>query len=176
MPASLFFYLYSFGSFFFSSRRRHTRCSRDWSSDVCSSDLVQLRPKIFQKDLGESIDVPQRGTQVVGDRISKGFELFIQGFQFGGPPAQVFVQLLDFLFGPFALGDVFDDSSKAGWPTIGPSNEKNGEQNGDTRSVLSYVLFFVLGRFPRFQDLFNDVRLGIAVLNWVDVPILFPIQ
>src|SRR5256884_9494911 len=26
--------------FFFSSRRRHTRCSRDWSSDVCSSDLA----------------------------------------------------------------------------------------------------------------------------------------
>src|SRR3989449_7245136 len=29
----------SFLFFFFSSRRRHTRCSRDWSSDVCSSDL-----------------------------------------------------------------------------------------------------------------------------------------
>src|SRR6266436_1659263 len=28
---------------FFSSRRRHTRCSRDWSSDVCSSDLVVTR-------------------------------------------------------------------------------------------------------------------------------------
>src|SRR6266542_2068813 len=28
--------------FFFSSRRRHTRCYRDWSSDVCSSDLWQL--------------------------------------------------------------------------------------------------------------------------------------
>src|SRR5258705_11897059 len=27
-------------SFFFSSRRRHTRCLSDWSSDVCSSDLV----------------------------------------------------------------------------------------------------------------------------------------
>src|SRR2546422_2828621 len=27
--------------FFFSSRRRHTRCSRDWSSDVCSSDLFR---------------------------------------------------------------------------------------------------------------------------------------
>src|SRR2546429_3090570 len=26
--------------FYFSSRRRHTRCSRDWSSDVCSSDLL----------------------------------------------------------------------------------------------------------------------------------------
>src|SRR5699024_11213847 len=31
---SLFFF------FFFSSRRRHTRSKRDWSSDVCSSDLV----------------------------------------------------------------------------------------------------------------------------------------
>src|SRR6266511_2663885 len=29
--------------FFFSSRRRHTRFSRDWSSDVCSSDLWRLR-------------------------------------------------------------------------------------------------------------------------------------
>src|SRR6266498_5915995 len=28
--------------FFFSSRRRHTRCGRDWSSDVCSSDLVGM--------------------------------------------------------------------------------------------------------------------------------------
>src|SRR5690606_40422277 len=27
--------------FFFSSRRRHTRFSRDWSSDVCSSDLAK---------------------------------------------------------------------------------------------------------------------------------------
>src|SRR5690606_41044371 len=29
-----------YGYFFFSSRRRHTRFSRDWSSDVCSSDLT----------------------------------------------------------------------------------------------------------------------------------------
>src|SRR3712207_7972212 len=30
--------------FFFSSRRRHTRYWRDWSSDVCSSDLASLSP------------------------------------------------------------------------------------------------------------------------------------
>src|SRR5439155_6784397 len=30
---------YVFCFFFFSSRRRHTRWPRDWSSDVCSSDL-----------------------------------------------------------------------------------------------------------------------------------------
>src|SRR2546429_2892226 len=34
--------------FFFSSRRRHTRCSRDWSSDVCSSDLFVLRQNCSQ--------------------------------------------------------------------------------------------------------------------------------
>src|SRR5208282_1370580 len=33
--------------FFFSSRRRHTRCYRDWSSDVCSSDL-----ETTAKDIG----------------------------------------------------------------------------------------------------------------------------
>src|SRR5699024_11494017 len=31
--------------FFFSSRRRHTRSKRDWSSDVCSSDLLLLSNK-----------------------------------------------------------------------------------------------------------------------------------
>src|SRR5690242_21417139 len=34
----LFFVLFFF--FFFSSRRRHTRLTCDWSSDVCSSDLI----------------------------------------------------------------------------------------------------------------------------------------
>src|SRR5205814_6056263 len=36
MFCSCFFFCY----FFFSSRRRHTRCLSDWSSDVCSSDLL----------------------------------------------------------------------------------------------------------------------------------------
>src|SRR5256884_8436661 len=35
--------------FFFSSRRRHTRCSRDWSSDVCSSDLNDLAEEQFNR-------------------------------------------------------------------------------------------------------------------------------
>src|SRR6266480_805431 len=33
--------------FFFSSRRRHTRLTCDWSSDVCSSDLLLFRPQPF---------------------------------------------------------------------------------------------------------------------------------
>src|SRR3989337_3375904 len=34
--------------FFFSSRRRHTRCYRDWSSDVCSSDLLGEIQNLFK--------------------------------------------------------------------------------------------------------------------------------
>src|SRR3712207_2552823 len=35
-------------SFFFSSRRRHTRYWRDWSSDVCSSDLVYFSAQSYE--------------------------------------------------------------------------------------------------------------------------------
>src|SRR5258707_11022096 len=47
-PTSLFDFClllivcYFFFFFFFSSRRRHTRYWRDWSSDVCSSDLPKM--------------------------------------------------------------------------------------------------------------------------------------
>src|SRR2546430_5429933 len=34
-------------SFFFSSRRRHTRFDCDWSSDVCSSDLIYARKPLL---------------------------------------------------------------------------------------------------------------------------------
>src|SRR5699024_9651910 len=38
--------------FFFSSRRRHTRSKRDWSSDVCSSDLLAFGIGDFRRDTG----------------------------------------------------------------------------------------------------------------------------
>src|SRR5437764_4125529 len=46
-------------SFFFSSRRRHTRYIGDWSSDVCSSDL-RRRARIwsFTSDLESDVRVP----------------------------------------------------------------------------------------------------------------------
>src|SRR5687768_17843428 len=76
---SEFVYVYLFFFFFFSSRRRHTRCSRDWSSDVCSSDLrdtaggppPRLRPprhraEPTRRDIGR----PQLGTTSPLDRKS----------------------------------------------------------------------------------------------------------
>src|SRR5699024_12005050 len=43
---------YMFNIFFFSSRRRHTRSKRDWSSDVCSSDLSEIDLKALRVDGG----------------------------------------------------------------------------------------------------------------------------
>src|SRR5207245_3435888 len=36
-------------SFFFSGRRRQTRCYRDWSSDVCSSDLKGVTADVQER-------------------------------------------------------------------------------------------------------------------------------
>src|SRR5207342_90368 len=51
-----YFFMYLAGFlnfFFFSSRRRHTIFSRDWSSDVCSSDLLYYgQPRGIEADRG----------------------------------------------------------------------------------------------------------------------------
>src|SRR5699024_12059536 len=44
--------VYIVSLFFFSSRRRHTRSKRDWSSDVCSSDLIAVRePRLVPEEV-----------------------------------------------------------------------------------------------------------------------------
>src|SRR5690606_37696815 len=50
-----FFRALHFICFFFSSRRRHTRFSRDWSSDVCSSDLWSLVCRSFATSTAPSL-------------------------------------------------------------------------------------------------------------------------
>src|SRR5207249_7087272 len=67
--------------FFFSSRRRHTRSKRDWSSDVCSSDLarcfttslqgaVRLRPSVLQHVARELRSTLQRESMCTLQRQS----------------------------------------------------------------------------------------------------------
>src|SRR6266852_8360523 len=84
------------GFFFFSSRRRHTRCYRDWSSDVCSSDLLpicraltptqeerMIRELILQMKLGHvhrayfqgkfGVDIQQRFADSLSKLQDRGF-------------------------------------------------------------------------------------------------------
>src|SRR2546422_4045200 len=62
--------------FFFSSRRRHTRCSRDWSSDVCSSDLG------FDRNYWSSL-LRDLGGELLG-RLAACTEPKCDGRPFGG--------------------------------------------------------------------------------------------
>src|SRR5690606_14010428 len=62
--------------YFFSSRRRHTRFSRDWSSDVCSSDLV---PNLLDyRESAVVLDIKQENFELTsGWRRSIGHEVYL---------------------------------------------------------------------------------------------------
>src|SRR5262245_64346294 len=57
--------------FFFSSRRRHTRCLSDWSSDVCSSDLMYQQSQAAGHRRAQlprlGGPVPARGDRAAGE-------------------------------------------------------------------------------------------------------------
>src|SRR5437870_13853987 len=56
--------------FFFSSRRRHTRWPRDWSSDVCSSDLVTrlISGRLADRDVREIHRAVRRLRGTLGEK------------------------------------------------------------------------------------------------------------
>src|SRR5690554_907705 len=58
------------GVFFFSSRRRHTRCGHDWSSDVCSSDLIHCSCKRRKRSFYRKY-VQQYGSHHQNQKIQK---------------------------------------------------------------------------------------------------------
>src|SRR5258707_14414673 len=70
-PNFLFSCFFFFFFFFFSSRRRHTRYWRDWSSDVCSSDLLSAAAQRAGLSLGELAErtVPDGGLDEDGERV-----------------------------------------------------------------------------------------------------------
>src|SRR3712207_9053706 len=91
---------------FFSSRRRHTRYWRDWSSDVCSSDLAKSKARIRAFDeLVEAqenrtpgkaqilIQVPERlgGTVIEAKGLTKAYgdKLLFEGLDFTLPPGGI---------------------------------------------------------------------------------------
>src|SRR6266542_7003600 len=72
--------------FFFSSRRRHTRCYRDWSSDVCSSDLG---PRVVDLEAAviDVVDLKVAGRRArSGSRPCFGMKLVIYCAHIGSVP------------------------------------------------------------------------------------------
>src|SRR5436853_968774 len=66
--------------FFFSSRRRHTRCLSDWSSDVCSSDLKEDQGINPGDELNKIEMIANRPTPDPGKEIeSESNEVFMRG-------------------------------------------------------------------------------------------------
>src|SRR5215475_15710720 len=83
--------------FFFSSRRRHTRFSRDWSSDVCSSDLAKLlsfqhhhcdfaRALPMVRALREQVDWPQVRRRTSSSPFAEAFLLLADWLGLTGCP------------------------------------------------------------------------------------------
>src|SRR6266513_5270530 len=56
--------------FFFSSRRRHTRSKRDWSSDVCSSDLEQAEINELRSRFDE-LDLPEEARKAANRELGR---------------------------------------------------------------------------------------------------------
>src|SRR5690606_40143350 len=79
-----------FLSFFFSSRRRHTRFSRDWSSDVWSSDLFfcpRCGSPVFARS-GDEIEV-NLGSLDTPDQLAPTYELWTIRRESWLPPFQI---------------------------------------------------------------------------------------
>src|SRR5260221_651941 len=65
--------------FFFSSRRRHTRSLCDWSSDVCSSDLIRRRN---EPSAATRLGVPLRRRRRIGPGTAQTFLAFLAALVF----------------------------------------------------------------------------------------------
>src|SRR5690606_9319774 len=89
-------------AFFFSSRRRHTRFSRDWSSDVCSSDLADYekirtrlankQPKAAKLSYQESVE---NGFKIDFDKNAPVKPNFIGSETFTNYPLEALVEYFD---------------------------------------------------------------------------------
>src|SRR6266508_5817356 len=69
--------------FFFSSRRRHTRWPRDWSSDVCSSDLSRSQRSVSLRVRQEVQEMLRQGLRL---RSLGSFVLDERAPSLGGSP------------------------------------------------------------------------------------------
>src|SRR5207237_6770529 len=93
---------HAFVFFFFSSRRRHTRFKCDWSSDVCSSDLIYKPCAVMFLKFNYNItaqglyiyESPHPGDQTFVNQLNNTLgKTHIQRFEFGDDPIPTLPQI-----------------------------------------------------------------------------------
>src|SRR5699024_2997142 len=85
---------------FFSSRRRHTRSKRDWSSDVCSSDLIISKPNEIIEDV-----MSTRVVSVPDNMDQEDVGMLIKKYDFLAVPV---VSSANHLLGIVTVDDIMD--------------------------------------------------------------------
>src|SRR5216683_5163260 len=88
--------------FFFSSRRRHTRSDRDWSSDVCFP--IFAAAVLAQGDMVKSLAMVAMGLLlgIVGSDVNTG----VQRFTFGVPELSDGIGFIVVAVGVFAIAEI----------------------------------------------------------------------
>src|SRR6266496_3301018 len=167
--------------FFFSSRRRHTRSLRDWSSDVCSSDLGMVYREIKQAviDIEMMFGILSRDPEI-RDRpgakplvVTNGAIRF-EGVNFAYEPERPILKDLSFEV-PAGRTVAIVGPSGAGKSTISRLLFRFYDLTGgrisidgqDIRDVTQRSLRAAIGMVPQDTVLFNDtIRYNIRYGRW----------
>src|SRR3989442_10623161 len=103
-PVVVFFFAF----FFFSSRRRHSRCGRDWSSDVCSSDLERARA--MEGSMAVIEEVHDEFAKIFGRR----YDPWVEEFMTEGADVVFFMQGGHAVTARHAIRHLRDQGAKVG--------------------------------------------------------------
>src|SRR5699024_79832 len=140
--------------FFFSSRRRHTRSKRDWSSDVCSSDLYRKLARKYHPDVNK-----EEGSEDKFKEAKEAYEVLSneqkrsQYDQFGHAGAQG--QGFSGFGGSGDFGDGFGDIFDMFFGGGGASRDPNAPRQG---SDLHYTITLDLEEAIFGKD--TDIRIA----------------
>src|SRR5690606_10365125 len=142
--------------FFFSSRRRHTRFSRDWSSDVCSSDLNTIEAVEAQT----TVEIEAFQPQVAATDLSTVVKDIMQATdKIPLPEANIVVSAGRGLKGPEnwkmieELADVLGAATACSKPVSDAGWRPHEEHVGQTGLAVSPNLYIAIGISGAIQHL-----------------------
>src|SRR6266403_3862226 len=124
--------------FFFSSRRRHTRSLRDWSSDVCSSDLEHAKGRPLLLMAPNWRGVTKENVAVARALAGEGYVVFVADMFGAGKGPKGTENPLEFL-APF-IDDVAGTRGRivAAFETMTAAAAARGIGDGTRRAAIGY--------------------------------------